>query len=257
MNVSIVSVSRRAAPPHFGHFTFTNSGTLASGDSPSPGKFRHRRTAPRANPCRARAPCRTSRSTDGNRRAPVALPRNAPILQPENNFAFAESARLGVGGHFFDRFVRSESRVRSRIHELAVFDERRGRAFPASAAFLRSAASRSGSPIRYLVANSKSRSSCAGTHITAPVPYSISTKFPTQIGIFSPLNGLRAYRPVKNPSFSAVAMSAARVSRRRNLCNFSSIAAWPSHARDQRGQQRMLRREDQPPTRHKSCRRAS
>ena len=39
MNVSIVSVSRRAAPPHFGHFTFTNSGTLASGDSPSPENF--------------------------------------------------------------------------------------------------------------------------------------------------------------------------------------------------------------------------
>jgi len=34
--VSIVSVSRRAGPPHFGQVVFTNSGELASGDSPSP-----------------------------------------------------------------------------------------------------------------------------------------------------------------------------------------------------------------------------
>src|SRR5437667_6636077 len=37
--VSIVSVSRRAAPPHFGHFVFTNSGVAASGDSPIPVSF--------------------------------------------------------------------------------------------------------------------------------------------------------------------------------------------------------------------------
>ena len=36
MNVSIVSVSRRAAPPHFGHVTFTNSGTPSNGDRPVP-----------------------------------------------------------------------------------------------------------------------------------------------------------------------------------------------------------------------------
>ena len=34
--MSIVSVSRRAGPPHFGHVTFTNSGTCASGESPRP-----------------------------------------------------------------------------------------------------------------------------------------------------------------------------------------------------------------------------
>src|SRR5216684_1507240 len=38
-NVSMVSVSRRAAPPHFGHFAFTNSSTPASGDCPSPVNF--------------------------------------------------------------------------------------------------------------------------------------------------------------------------------------------------------------------------
>ncbi len=32
----MVSVSRRAGPPHFGHATLTNSGTFASGESPRP-----------------------------------------------------------------------------------------------------------------------------------------------------------------------------------------------------------------------------
>ncbi len=35
-NVSIVSVSRRAGPPHFGHVTLTNSATCARGESPRP-----------------------------------------------------------------------------------------------------------------------------------------------------------------------------------------------------------------------------
>src|SRR5437867_3830637 len=35
-NVSIVSVSRRAGPPHFGQVVFTNSGVAAKGDPPSP-----------------------------------------------------------------------------------------------------------------------------------------------------------------------------------------------------------------------------
>ena len=60
----------------------------------------------------------------------------------------------------------------------------------------------------YFIANSKSRWSCAGTAMIAPVPYSSSTKFPTQMGTFAPPNGFRAYRPVKKPSFSAAARSA-------------------------------------------------
>src|SRR5882762_6146492 len=44
----------------------------------------------------------------------------------------------------------------------------------------------------YFVANSKSRSSCAGTAMIAPVPYSMRTKLPTQMGSFSLLNGLMA-----------------------------------------------------------------
>ena len=60
-----------------------------------------------------------------------------------------------------------------------------------------------GSP--YFFANSKSRWSCAGTLITAPVPYPESTKFATQTGTCSPVNGFRARSPVSMPSFSAAA----------------------------------------------------
>src|SRR5437879_3480928 len=38
-NVSIVSVSRRAGPPHFGQIVFTNSGVDASSEPPSPVNF--------------------------------------------------------------------------------------------------------------------------------------------------------------------------------------------------------------------------
>ena len=34
--MSIVSVSRRAGPPHVGHATLTHSATCASGESPRP-----------------------------------------------------------------------------------------------------------------------------------------------------------------------------------------------------------------------------
>ena len=50
-------------------------------------------------------------------------------------------------------------------------------------------------------AKSKSLSSCAGTAITAPVPYDAMTKFPLQIGIFSPVNGWIAYFPRGTPFF--------------------------------------------------------
>ena len=58
----------------------------------------------------------------------------------------------------------------------------------------------------------------------APVPYSISTKLPTQIGIFSPLKGLVAYRPVKKPSFSIVARSSAFTDVWRILASLASAS---------------------------------
>src|SRR5437667_12130920 len=77
----------------------------------------------------------------------------------------------------------------------------------------------------YFLQNSKSRSSCAGTAITAPVPYSSSTKFPTQIGSFSPLKGFTTNLPVKNPSFSAVARSSAFTDIDLSRANFFSASA--------------------------------
>src|SRR5882724_1261454 len=77
----------------------------------------------------------------------------------------------------------------------------------------------------YFLQNSKSRSSCAGTAITAPVPYSSSTKFPTQIGSFSPLKGFTTNLPVKNPSFSAVATSSAFMDIDLSRANFFSASA--------------------------------
>ena len=77
----------------------------------------------------------------------------------------------------------------------------------------------------YFRANSKSRWSCAGTAITAPVPYSPSTKLATQMGTCSPVNGLIAKRPVLNPSFSTSPVSRALRSWRRNLAADARMAA--------------------------------
>ena len=82
---------------------------------------------------------------------------------------------------------------------------------------------RTGSP--YFRANSKSRWSCAGTAITAPVPYSPSTKFATQIGTCWPVKGFTANRPVLNPSFSTSPVSLALRSWRRNLAAAARIAS--------------------------------
>src|SRR6266705_3954361 len=77
----------------------------------------------------------------------------------------------------------------------------------------------------YFLQNSKSRSSCAGTAMTAPVPYSSRTKFPTQIGRFSSLKGFTTNLPVKKPSFSAVSTSSAFTDIDLSRANFFSASA--------------------------------
>ena len=67
-------------------------------------------------------------------------------------------------------------------------------------------------------ANSKSRWSWAGTAITAPVPYSASTKLATQMGTGHPVNGLMQRRPVSKPSFSMAPVRRSVRSRARNSC---------------------------------------
>src|SRR6266478_4289744 len=73
----MVSVSRRAGPPHFGQVVFTNSGVDARGDSPSPVSFGLAAAAP-ANPCPARAPSRPS----SNRQPESACPNSAAAKFP-------------------------------------------------------------------------------------------------------------------------------------------------------------------------------
>ena len=61
-------------------------------------------------------------------------------------------------------------------------------------------AKRTGRPWRR--ANSQSRRSWAGTDMTAPVPYSISTKLATHTGSAAPVSGWRATSPRSQPSRS-------------------------------------------------------
>ena len=52
-----------------------------------------------------------------NRRAPIPLARNAPILQSISRLARAKSFRRRIGRHFLDRRVRCQPRVRPGIHQ--------------------------------------------------------------------------------------------------------------------------------------------
>ena len=92
--MSIVSVSRRAGPPHFGHVTFTNSGTCASGESPRPVNSRDLRQLHRQLLVGHRHDAVRLAVDHRDRRAPVALARDAPVLQPELHGPFADAALL-------------------------------------------------------------------------------------------------------------------------------------------------------------------
>ena len=83
MNVSIVSVSRRAGPPHCGQSTFRNASSRVSGLSPLPlvvdglGQ-QHRQLRP---PGTGTMP-QSLAVDDRDRRAPVALAADQPVAQP-------------------------------------------------------------------------------------------------------------------------------------------------------------------------------
>ena len=66
--------------------------------------------------------------------------------------------------------------------------------------------------------------------MTAPVPYSPSTKLATQMGTGAPVNGFSATRPVLNPSFSTSPLSLAPRSWRRNLAAAARMAAGSTDA---------------------------
>ena len=92
--VSIVSVSRRAAPPHFGHLHLEERGRLVERIA---GAVRH------AGPRAARTgSCSSGTGTsphvgamdDRDRAAPVALARDAPVAQAPLHLLLAEALRL-------------------------------------------------------------------------------------------------------------------------------------------------------------------
>ena len=57
--------------------------------------------------------------------------------------------------------------------------------------------------------------------MTAPVPYSASTKLAIQIGTGRPVNGLMPRRPVSKPSFSIAPVRRSVRSSARNCCTRS------------------------------------
>src|SRR3954453_18377047 len=71
-NVSIVSVSRVASPPHDGHFTVTQSVALSSGDRPPSGRSSY--------PLRGSS---TGRSSSGTATSPQPLQCTIGIGQPQ------------------------------------------------------------------------------------------------------------------------------------------------------------------------------
>ena len=89
--MSIVSVSRRAAPPHFGHVTFTNSGTSSSGERPLPVNSHVQRQHHRQIALRHRHHAALRAVDHRDRRAPVALPRDAPVLDAKRDRALCRS----------------------------------------------------------------------------------------------------------------------------------------------------------------------
>ena len=134
--------------------------------------------------------------------APVALTRDSPVFQAEDGFFFSEALGFRKRGHFFFGLFGQEAGEFAGVDAYSVFGEgfgrwllrhRRPRREPGVGAPADAASSdRDGATTArmgrlYFLQNSKSRSSCAGTAMMAPVPYSSSTKFPTQMGSFSPV----------------------------------------------------------------------
>ena len=124
MKVSMVSVSRRAAPPHRGHATLTNSGTFSSGERPVAGDLdavrQHHRKLILGH--RHDAACRAV--DHRNRRAPIALARDAPVLDAEGDGGLAEAVLLGVRGHPPARLLAGQARPPAGVFHDAVIRER-------------------------------------------------------------------------------------------------------------------------------------
>jgi len=111
--------------------------------------------------------CPFSQYTHRDRRSPITLTAHAPVFQPvrhrrsPNPFAFANAS------HLLLRLTRS-SAPSTHLSEPRPHRSHRVRQLGSLPLPFGAMTRRTGKP--YFCANSKSRSSCAGTHIIAPVP---------------------------------------------------------------------------------------
>lgn len=107
---------------------------------------------------------------DGNRAAPVALARNAPVAQAVLGFRFARTLALQLGGNGIKCRLKIQAVQVAAVDQYAVFFV----AVPFLPSVCVECVVADGNDLffgrLYLAANSKSRSSCAGTAITAPSP---------------------------------------------------------------------------------------
>ena len=168
----MVSVSRRAGPPHLGQVVLTNSGTRPSGEPPGwvISTFSGSSTGQLISGTGTRPHCFAV--DHGDRRAPVALAADAPILQAVGDRCLAEAVLpRRYFGHLLLRLFAGSGRRTAPELISTPSSATKGRLLASCSAALPRGANddaRSGRP--YFLANSKSRSSCAGTLMMAPVP---------------------------------------------------------------------------------------
>ena len=116
MNVSKVSVSRRAPAPHFGHVVSTNSGSRASGEPPpsmSTSSGRSTGSCPVGN--RDHSARMAVHDWDGT--APVALARHAPVVEPVVDPPHTAPRLLEPVRHPVEAFAESEAGVLAGIDD--------------------------------------------------------------------------------------------------------------------------------------------
>ena len=167
----MVSVSRRAGPPHFGHVVFTNPAHRPSGDPPRQSDLHlSGRITGKSFSGTGTMP-HLFRSRSPGWACPSSAAGNAPVFQPISDRGLAKTVFLGEVRHLLDRvFAASPLYSPELISTLSCAVDGSG---GSAARVLRIVAmgrmtSRISRP--YFLANSKSRSSCAGTHMIAPVP---------------------------------------------------------------------------------------
>ena len=120
MKVSMVSVSRRAAPPQRGQVTLTNSGTFSSGERPVPVISMRSGSSTGSWSSGTGTTPHAGQWITGIGRAPIALARDAPVLDAEGDGGLAEAVLCGVGGHLAARFFAGQAGPRAGVFHDAV-----------------------------------------------------------------------------------------------------------------------------------------